>query len=141
MPLKFEIKISQESIRKSLYQCDPPYTRRACSHRVLYLKLLSSYNICIIYLHVIEACLKVTIDRLYFCQSKNPWDVTKNIFNSISKCSWKKKFLVKKYKKQKRYRENKSLFLDVIKNGHIFPSKVCHFQYNHRFLFGRAMEN
>ena len=141
MPLKFEIKISQESIRKSLYQCYPPYTRRACSHRVLYLKLLSSYNICIIYLHVIEACLKVTIDRLYFCQSKNPWDVMKNIFNSISKCSWKKKFLVKKYDKQKRYRENKSLFLDVIKNGHIFPSKVCHFQYNHRFLFGRAMEN
>ena len=53
----------------------------------------------------------------------------------------KKKFLVKKYDKQKRYRENKSLFLDVIKNGHIFPSKVCHFQCDHRFLFGRAMEN
>ena len=35
------------------------------SHRVLYLKFSSSYDICIIYLHVIEACFKVTIAMLY----------------------------------------------------------------------------
>ena len=33
------------------------------------------------------------------------------------------------------YKKNKSLFFDVIKNGQIFPSKVCHFQYDHRFAF------
>ena len=31
------------------------------SPRPLYLSFLGSYNICIIYLYVIEACLKVTI--------------------------------------------------------------------------------
>ena len=36
----FENKISLVSIKKSLYQCHPPYTRRASSHRVLYLKFL-----------------------------------------------------------------------------------------------------
>ena len=39
------------------------------------------------------------------------------------------------------YKENKSLFFDAIKNGHIFPSKVCHFQYDQRFLLSREMEN
>ena len=39
------------------------------------------------------------------------------------------------------YEENKSLFFEVIKNGQIFPSKVCHFQYDHRFLFSREMRN
>ena len=29
------------------------------------------------------------------------------------------------------YEENKSLFLDVMTNGQVFPSKVCHFQYGH----------
>ena len=28
-----------------------------------------------------------------------------------------------------------------MKNGHIFPSKVCHFQYHHKFLFSREMRN
>ena len=32
-------------------------------------------------------------------------------------------------------------FFDVMKNGQIFPSKVCHFQYDHRFLFSREMGN
>ena len=35
------------------------------------------------------------------------------------------------------YKENESLFFDVMKNGQIFPSKVYHFQYDHRFLFSR----
>ena len=39
------------------------------------------------------------------------------------------------------YWENKSLFFDVTKNGQIFPSKVCHFQYDHRFLLSREMGN
>ena len=28
-----------------------------------------------------------------------------------------------------------------MKDGHIFPSKICHFQYDHRFPFSRKMEN
>ena len=35
------------------------------------------------------------------------------------------------------HKENKVLFFDVIKNDQIFPSKVCHVQYDHRFLFDR----
>ena len=37
--------------------------------------------------------------------------------------------------------ENKSFFFDAMKNGHIFPSKVCHFQYDNRFLFSKEMRN
>ena len=39
------------------------------------------------------------------------------------------------------YYENKSLFFDVMKNGQIFPSNVCHFHYDPRFLFSREMGN
>ena len=39
------------------------------------------------------------------------------------------------------YQQNKSLFLDVMKNGQIFLSKVYHFQYDHRFLLSREMRN
>ena len=37
--------------------------------------------------------------------------------------------------------ENKSFFFDAMKNGQIFPSKVCHFQYDNRFLFSKEMRN
>ena len=52
-----------------------------------------------------------------------------------------KNFLVNKYKKQRCYKENKSLFFDFMKNGPIFRSKVCHFQYDPKFLFNRRMGN
>ena len=45
---------------------------------------------CIIYLHVIGAYLKVTIAIFYFYHPKNPSNIKKNIFNSISIYSWKK---------------------------------------------------
>ena len=32
-------------------------------------------------------------------------------------------------------------FFDVIKNGKMFPSKVCHFHNDSRFLFNREMWN
>ena len=39
------------------------------------------------------------------------------------------------------YKENKSLFFfEVIKHGQTFPSKACHFQYDHIF-FSREMRN
>ena len=73
-----------------MHQSHPPYTRRASSNRALYLKFLSTYTICIIYLHVTEARLEVTIVMFYFCHSKIPSDVMKNIFNSISPYIWEK---------------------------------------------------
>ena len=98
-------------------------------------------NICIIYLHVIETCLEVTTATFYFYPSKNPSDVMKNIFNAISIYSWKKKIFFNKYKKQTCYKEKISLLFWCHENGHTFPSKICHFQYDHRFLFSREMGN
>ena len=39
------------------------------------------------------------------------------------------------------YKESKCLFFGVMKNGQVFSSKVCHFQYDRRFLFSREMVN
>ena len=50
----------------------------------------SLIHICIIYLHVKEVCLKVTIAMFYFCHSKNPSNIMKIFFNSISIFSRKK---------------------------------------------------
>ena len=100
---------------------------------------LGWYNTCIIYLYVTETCLKVTTVMFYFWRSKNISNITKNIFSSMSICCWKK-LLVNKYKKQMCYNEN-LYFFEVMKNGEIFPLKVCHFQYDHRFLFRRETRN
>ena len=35
----------------------------------------------------------------------------------------------------------KIYFFDIMKNGQIFPSKVCDFQYDNKFPFSRKMEN
>ena len=82
--------ITGSVLKKFLYQCHTPYNRRVSSHKVLDLKFLSTCIICTIYLHVIQTCLKVTISMFYFCYSKNPSDIMKNIFDSISIYSWKK---------------------------------------------------
>ena len=47
-------------------------------------------NICIIYLHLIDAFLKVIIAMLYFFHLKNSSNIMKIHFNSISIYSWKK---------------------------------------------------
>ena len=39
------------------------------------------------------------------------------------------------------YKENRSLFFDVIKNGQIFPLNVIHFPFDRRFLFSNEMRN
>ena len=88
--------------------------------------VLDSGNICIFYLHVIKACLKVIIATFKFCHSKNPLTVMKNIFNSISIYSWKKYFLLKFFISWKMDK---------------FPANICHFQYDHRFFFTGEMGN
>ena len=52
-------------------------------HTGCYLLFLGSYNICIIYLHVTEGCLKVTNAMFYFFCLKNPSNIMKKIFNPI----------------------------------------------------------
>ena len=121
-----------------MHQSHPPYTRRASSNRALYLKFLSTYTICIIYLHVTEARLEVTIVMSYFCHSKIPSDVMKNIFNSISRYNWEKISLLTNMRNKRGFF---FFFCDVVKKYHIFPSKVCNFQYGHRFFFSKETRN
>ena len=122
-----KIKISLVSIEKSLYKCHLPYTRRVSSHRVLYLKFFSTYNICIVYLHLIEVGLKVTIAMLYFCHWKIPSDIMKNIFNFISIYSWKYSLITNM--RNKRFTRKKNLYcFDIIKNCHIFGREMGNFR-------------
>ena len=39
------------------------------------------------------------------------------------------------------YDKNESIYFDVMENDQIFPSKVCHVHYHHKFLFSRTMKN
>ena len=104
--------ITGKYIKKSLYQCHPPYsyTRLVSSHSALYLKFLTTYNICAIHLHLIVVCLKVVIAMFYFCHSQNPSDVMENLFNTHSLNPWKTK--------QTSYKKINLYFLDIMKNGH-----------------------
>ena len=124
-----------------MYQCHSAYTRRVSSHRVLYLELLSTYNICIIYLHITKACLKVTIVIYYFWHLKNISNVMKYIFNSISIYFWKKNYLLTNMRQKSAIRKINLYFFEFMKSGHIFPSKVSHFQYDHGFRFSRETGN
>ena len=135
-----------------MHQFHPPYTRRVSSNRALYLKFLSTYTICIIYLHVTEARLEVTIVMFYFCHSTIPSDVMKNIFNSISPYIWEKISLLTNIRNKRDFfffflKNKKSIrfffffFCDVVKKYHIFPLKVCNFQYGHRFFFSKETRN
>ena len=119
-----EIKISLVCIKWFLYQCHSPYARQVSSHSVLYLQYLGSYNIRIIYLHVIEACLKVTIVIFFSFHSKNPSNIVKNIFNSISIYSWNKIYLLANTRNKCFMRKINLYFLTIWK-----------------FLFCREMEN
>ena len=65
----------------------------------------------------------------------------KNIFNSISIYSWKKISMLTNIRNKCVFRKINVHFFKVMKNDEIFPSKVCHFQYDDRFLFSREMEN
>ena len=80
------------------------------------------------YLDVIEAaCLKIFIAIFYFCHSKNPSNIMKNILyimrkNSISVYSLKSISFLTNVRNKRVYKENKSQFFDVMKND-LSPSK------------------
>ena len=54
-----------------------------------------------------RACLKVMIAMFYFCHSKIPSNIIKNVFNSISIYSI---LLLNKHKKQMCFKKKKFLF-------------------------------
>ena len=62
-------------------------------------------------------------------------------FNSISIYSWKQISLLTNIRNKFVIRNINLWFFDVMKNSQIFPSKVCPFQYDHRFVFNREMGN
>ena len=86
-----------------------------------------------LYLHIIGACLKIAIVMFYFAYLKNPSNM-KNIFNFISAYSWKKISLLANIRNKYFMRKVNLYVFAVMKNSQIFPSKVCHFQYDHRFF-------
>ena len=70
-------------------------------------------------MHYLSSCnkghLKVDIAMFYFCYSKDPLNIMKNIFKSISLYSWKKKFLVNEYGKQMCSSKINLYFFDFMK--------------------------
>ena len=53
----------------------------------------------------------------------------------------KKKSFLTNIRNKRVIRKINLYFFDFTKNGHIFPSKVCHLQYEHGSLFSREMGN
>ena len=80
--------------------------------------------------------------KSYYCYGlflpfeKPPSNIMKNVFNSISIYSSQQIIRNKCVT-----RKIKLYFFDVVKNGQIFPSKVCHFQYDSRSLFSTEIGN
>ena len=50
--------------------------------------ILGSYNVCITYLHVIEACLKATIAMFCFCHSKVPSNMRRYLYDVHFERGW-----------------------------------------------------
>ena len=57
----------------------------------------------------------------------------KNIFNSVS-IYFGKNSLLTNIRDKCVTRNTNLYFLDITKNRQVLASKVCHFQYDHRFL-------
>ena len=104
---------------------------------MIYLSFLGSYNICIIYLHVTEAYLKVTTAMFYFYHLKNLPNVMKNIFSSISIYSWKKVSLLTHMRNKCIMREI-NLSLTLWKMSKFFLQKF--FVFN-MITISKEMEN
>ena len=69
----------------------PTYTKQVISHRVLYLEMFSTSSICIIYLHLTEGCVEVTIAMFIFAIRKI-LKILRKIFSTPSLYILEKKF-------------------------------------------------
>ena len=96
----FEIKIFRVRNKIYLYKCHPPCLCKSV-HTKCYI-----YNSLVHVTYVLRACLKVTIIIFYFCHSKNPSNIMKNVFNSIFIYSWKKTFSCQQMQETNVLREN-----------------------------------
>ena len=71
-------------------------------------------------MHYLSSCnkghLKVDIAMFYFCYSKDPLNIMKNIFKSISLYSWKKIFLLTNMGNKCVTRKINLYFFDFMKN-------------------------
>ena len=134
-----EITVSLVSIKKPLYQCYPNYTKRVISHRVLYLTFLSTY------MYYLSACNKGPFKR-YHCFVLF-WPLEKSFrcyeiyFQFHLYIVLKKIYLLTNIRNKGVIRKINLYLFDVMKNGHIFPSEVCHFQYDYRSHFSRKIGN
>ena len=82
---------------------------RVSPHKILYLRFLGSYNICIIYLHSTEASLTVAIAMGVFLPFEKTFKCYEKFFVIQSLYIFEKNLLVNKYKKQMCYKKIKSL--------------------------------
>ena len=89
----------------------------------------------------IETCLKATIAMFCFCCSKNPSNIKKIYLIPFLYILEKRISLVTNIRKKYVTGKVNPYFFDVMKHGQIFLSKVCHFQFGHRFLFSTEMSN
>ena len=115
-------------------------------HTECYIYKSLAYTIYILFTCILISYInfKVIIAMFYFCHLKSPWNIMKNILNSIYIYilkKEKKKSSTTNMKKKCVIRKLNLYFFDAMKNSQIFPSKVCHFHYNHIFLFRREMGN
>ena len=94
---------------------------------MLYIIYIYLYIYNIIYLHGIETCLKVTISLFYFCHTKNPSDVMRNIFNSISIYSWTKISLLTNIRNKRVRRKINLYFLTSWEMAMFFLQKFVIF--------------
>ena len=85
--------------------------------------------------------IKVTIAMFYFCHSKNPSNIMKDIFIPSLYILEKKISLLANIRNKCAVRKINLYFFDVIKNDQIVPSKVCHFEYDYIIFFSRKLRN
>ena len=65
----------------------------------------------------------------------------KYIFNTSSINFWEKNSLLTNIRNKRVITKLSLYFFEIMKNGHIFSSRVLHFQYDHGFLFIRETGN
>ena len=85
--------------------------------------------------------LKSYFSHVLFLPLEKSFKYYERYFSYISTYFWKKNSLLKNMRNKCFARKINLCFFDVVKNGQIFLSKVCHFQYDYRWHFSREKGN
>ena len=134
MLLILEIKISLVSIKTFLYQCFPTLLA-VLVHIWCYI-----YNSLVHIINVLFICMNGGLFKSYYCYVLIlPFE---KYFKYYEKCFYFHFYILLRKISLLTTVRNKCVimkvnlyFLDIMKNDKIFSSKVCHFQFDHRFLF------